>query len=296
MRARILGTAAGGGLPQWNCACAECVRAREAGTSAWRTQDCLAVDAGDGWYLVNASPDIRAQILATAELAAGPGRRQSPVRGVLLTDAELDHVLGLAALREGALDVYATVPVLGALDTGFPVTRLLAPYAGTRWHTVVAGEPLALTDRLSVTALPLGPKRPRYAADLPEAPDWVIAYRFEDTAAGGVLVYAPCVARWTAALDDACRGADCLILDGTFYTDGEMASAAGGGATARDMGHLPMSGPLGSLEYVRDQPRLRRIFTHLNNTNPASDPCCVAARAVAAAGAEIAWDGMLFVC
>jgi pyrroloquinoline quinone biosynthesis protein B len=291
---RVLGTAAGGGLPQWNCACAECALARGPDGPAWRSQDGLAVEDGrGGWFLLNASPDIRAQILATPELAPGPGRRESPVRGVLLTDAELDHTLGLVALREGAaLDIHATAPVLGALETGFPVKRVLAPYSGPRWHAVAADGVVQLGGTLTVTAVPLGAKRPRYAADLPERPDWVVGYRIEDRR-GSTLVYAPCVARWTDALEEACDGADCLILDGTFYTDDEMTAATGGGGSALSMGHLPIAGSGGSLERLRGHPHARRLYTHLNNTNPISDPGSAARAAVEAAGVGAAADGML---
>src|SRR5260370_15263572 len=121
MRVRLLGTAAGGGLPQWNCACAMCARSRRDGIG--RTQDCLAVTgARRRWYLVNASPDVRAQILGAPELAPGPGLRETPVSGVLLTDGELDHTIGLLMLREGSrLDVYGPGPVLDALRDSFPV-------------------------------------------------------------------------------------------------------------------------------------------------------------------------------
>jgi pyrroloquinoline quinone biosynthesis protein B len=294
IRIRILGTAAGGGLPQWNCACAECARARDGGSSAWRTQDGLAVGDAGGWYLFNASPDIRTQILGTPELTPGPGRRQSPVRGILLTDAELDHTLGLVALREGtSLEIHGTAPVLDALDTGFPVRRLLEPYAGPSWRTVVPGQALRLGDGLAVTAVPLGAKRPRYAAHLPARADWVIGYRIEDRRTGGVLLYAPCLAQWSDALETACEGAQCVILDGTFYRDDEMALATGGGPTARAMGHLPIHGPGGSLERLRRHSGARRLYTHLNNTNPVADPGSPERSELDRTGVEVATDGQL---
>ena len=175
MRARLLGTAAGGGLPQWNCGCVMCARSRRHGTG--RTQDCLAVSGPAGrWYLVNASPDLRAQILATPELAAGPGRRQTPVSGVLLTDGELDHALGRLMLREGSpLDVHGPAPVMDALRHSFPVRPILDPYGSLTWYTAAPAVPIALDEQLSATAIPLGVKRPRYvrpavAQDSPEEP------------------------------------------------------------------------------------------------------------------------------
>ena len=139
MKVRLLGTAAGGGLPQWNCACAGCVAARRAGVN--RTQDCLAV-TGDGsaWYLVNASPDLRTQLIAAPELAPGPGLRDTPVRGVLCSTGELDHTLGLITLREAAsLQIYATAPVRAALEGPFPAGPILSRYTTVEWHDVVPG-------------------------------------------------------------------------------------------------------------------------------------------------------------
>src|SRR3982751_5012361 len=181
MRVRILGTAAGGGLPQWNCGCEPCTRARAGGTT--RTQDGLAV-SGDGtaWYLVNASPDLRTQLLRAPEFTPPAGTRDSPLRGVLFTSAELDHTLGLLTLREATrLAVYATAPVLAALPR--PV---LDAYTRVDWHTVRSGAEIALDGDLRATAFPLSSKRPRYAATADG--DWTIGYRFAGPT-GGVLVY-----------------------------------------------------------------------------------------------------------
>ncbi len=290
MRVRVLGTAAGGGTPQWNCACDQCDRARREGTA--RTQDCLAVSAnGTDWYLVNASPDIRSQILAAPDLAPGPGRRDTPVRGVLLTDAELDHTLGLVMLREGAdLEVYGSAPVLSALDEAFPVRPVLAPYGSVRWHETTAGVPFVLAGGLRVTAIALSAKRPRYAAGLPTRDSWVQAYRFEDPLTGTALLYAPCLARWTPAFEAALDGVSHLLVDGSFFHQDEMARTAGWSATARDMGHLPISE---SLEAVAGHPELRCLYTHLNNTNPVLDAHSDEYRAVRAAGAGVAADGQV---
>ena len=155
MKVLLLGTAAGGGFPQWNCACRMCVSGLPP-----RTQDCLAVSAdGHGWYLVNASPDIRSQILGAKQLAAGPGPRDTPVRGAFLTDAELDHALGLTMLREGAgLRVWAPEAVLTALRADFPLREIVARYGAWDWRPAGAVE----VDGLRVTAVPVGSKRPKY--------------------------------------------------------------------------------------------------------------------------------------
>lgn len=281
MKIRVLGTAAGGGLPQWNCACAGCAEAREAG--GWRTQDCLAI-SGDGlaWYLVNASPDIRAQLLAAPELAPGPGRRQTPLRGALLTSAELDHTLGLAALREGTLTVYATATVLAAL----PLRGVIDPYGGFRWEPLAG--PLELAGGLSALPVPVGRKRPRYAAGATDAPDWVVAYRITDRNTGGVLVYAPGLAEWTPPFAAALDGTDLVLLDGSFYTDDEMVRRTGAGSTATAMGHLPV---VESLAHRHRYPRTRWLYTHLNNTNPLLPRRSPERKTLADADAGVAEDG-----
>ncbi len=312
MRVRLLGTAAGGGLPQWNCACAMCTRSRRDGTG--RTQDCLAVTgAGRRWYLVNASPDARAQILATPELAAGPGLRETPVSGVLLTDGELDHTIGILMLREGSpLEVYGPWPVLDALRDSFPVRPILDPYGSLTWRAARPGATIALDEQLSATAIPLGVKKPRYARPTPartspEEPPlphasslpphvarvgepWVVAYRFEDRLTGGSLVYAPCVAEWTAALDAALAGAGCVILDGTFFHDDEMLHATGEDRPARAMGHLPIAD---SCQRLRAHPGARKLYTHLNNTNPVLAEDSPERATLDAAGIEVAYDGLV---
>ncbi|MFD5085155.1 pyrroloquinoline quinone biosynthesis protein PqqB [Kitasatospora sp. NPDC058406] len=313
----MLGTAAGGGLPQWNCGCDGCATARR--TGAVRSQDCLAVSAdGAAWYLVNASPDLRSQLLATPELAPAPGTRATPLRGVLLTSGELDHTLGLVTLREAAeLSVHATEPVRAALHEAFPVGPLIAPYAKTHWHTVTPGTAVELAGGLLAEPLALGGKRPRYAAAGPpgerrtargsgtapggagtaagaDRTDWVIGYRFSDTAGRARAVYAPGVAAWTPALDRAVSGADLVILDGTFATDDELAERTGGARTSRGMGHLAVED---SLPHLARHPGPRYLYTHLNNTNPLAhrgSPEAVAlAPVLAAAGAGVAEDGTL---
>ncbi|WP_238009982.1 MBL fold metallo-hydrolase [Dactylosporangium sp. AC04546] len=264
MRVRILGSAAGGGIPQWNCACAGCAAARRSG--AHRTQDGVAV-TGDGtaWYLVNASPDLRVQLVSAGDLDPGPGRRDTPIRGVLLTTAELDHTAGLLGLREaGRLDLTATATVLAAL----PLIPILRRYTDLRTHELPIGAPLALDGGLTVRALVVGAKVPRYADPCPDhRPDdaWVTALRIGDERTGRSFVYATCLPAWTDAFDAFLAGADAALLDGTFSTEDEPARAAGLTRTPREMGHLPIAGALPAL---RRHPGVRFLFGHLNNTNP----------------------------
>ncbi|WP_055489387.1 pyrroloquinoline quinone biosynthesis protein PqqB [Streptomyces sp. TP-A0356] len=293
MRVVLLGTAAGGGFPQWNCACALCTAARD-GRLPSRTQECVAVTGNSrDWWLLNASPDIRTQLVATAPLRPGPGPRDTPLRGVLLTDAEADHVSGLAVLRGGAgLKVYAAPPVLAALA---PVRATLDRYAVWQWSDALTEGGFVLSGGLVVTAHPVGAKAPRYLAAAAADDRWVIAYRVEDLATGRVLVYAPCVGAWSPVLDELLATADCALLDGTFYAADEMGTAVRGESGQAAMGHLPVAGPRGSLMALARHPGPRRIYTHLNNTNPLLDPASAARHRVTEAGAEVLADGTEFV-
>ncbi|MER5527593.1 pyrroloquinoline quinone biosynthesis protein PqqB [Streptomyces sp. NPDC002677] len=294
MRVVLLGTAADGGFPQWNCACALCAAARD-GKLPSRTQECVALTGnGRDWWLLNASPDIRAQLTATAVLWPGPGPRETPVRGVLLTDAEADHVTGLSVLR-GAPDlkVYAAPPVRTVLA---PARAALDRYAPWEWADSLADGGFVLSGGLVVTAHPVSAKAPKYVPAGLAAADgrWVTAYRVEDLATGGVLVYAPCVGAWSDALDELCAEADCVLLDGTFFTADEMGSTVRSGPGQTAMGHLPVSGRHGSLAALARHPRTRRIYTHLNNTNPLVDPASRARAQLAEEGIEVLPDGIEF--
>ncbi|GAA1588983.1 pyrroloquinoline quinone biosynthesis protein PqqB [Kribbella sancticallisti] len=283
----MLGTAAGGGFPQWNCACATCADP----TLPPRTQDGLAISAdGSNWYLVNASPDIRTQILATPVLRAGPGLRETPIRGVFLTDAELDHTLGLMMLREGAgLDVHAPPAVLAALRDDFAVRPMVGRYGAWTWSTVNSDQ---YVGGLRVKVLAVSNKQPKYVTGAAAGP-WVVAYRFEDPATGGVLVYAPCLASWPEGFDEFVDGAAYVLLDGTFYDGGELAAKADATSKAQTvMGHLPIEA---SLDHIRKlsaaQPGTAWSYTHLNNTNPALNPATVQYAGIRAAGVKVPPDG-----
>ncbi|GAA2985748.1 pyrroloquinoline quinone biosynthesis protein PqqB [Actinokineospora diospyrosa] len=286
MRVVVLGTAAGGGLPQWNCACDLCERSRSGDPAVPpRLQDCLAISAtGRNWYLLNASPDLRAQINATPELAPGPGRRETPIRGALLTDAELDHTLGLTLLREGRLTVWAPRPVLDAAA----VRDLLAHYNHWTWYP--AEDTFRLDDgHLECAVFPLSGKRPRYAQSASPAPDWVVAYRITDVHTGGSLLYAPCLASWPPGFTEFVTGATCALLDGTFLSADEMASTTGQ-PDQQVMGHLPITAslpllPIGVTAWH---------YTHLNNTNPAAAQDSTARATIEATGTTIATDHTRF--
>ncbi|MVO87219.1 pyrroloquinoline quinone biosynthesis protein PqqB [Streptomyces sp. p1417] len=300
MLLQVLGTAAGGGLPQWNCACPGCAGAR-AHPERRRRHACLALRAGpDRWYVVNATPDIGEQIEGCPDLLPAPGpaadTRRSPLAGVVLTDAELDHTLGIARLREArdGFDVLATAPVTGAVRDRLGLGAVLGPYTKVRWRELT-GTARELDDGSTVTvsAVPVSAKRPRYAAGTgPEAPVWSVALRLCDTAGGRTVLYAPALAAWTDAFEAAAREADVLFVDGTFWDDEEPRRSGFGTDTATGMGHLPVTGPGGTADRLARLPG-RCLYTHLNNTNPLGDPGAEQHRHLADLGLEVARDGMV---
>lgn len=304
MKAILLGAGAGGGFPQWNSAAPACVRARAGDPAAPpRTQCSLAV-SGDGasWVVLNASPDIRAQIEATPALhpCPGGGPRQSPIAAVVLAGAEVDAIGGLLTLREGhrfalyaagpVLDVLAANPIFNVLNPGCVPRRSLASDTVTE-ITGADGTPLGL--RVESFAVP--GKVPLFAE-----PDGGDPGRSEDSSAGlrvtgaqgGTLVFVPGCAAIGPALLDRMTGADCLFFDGTLWTDDEMVRAGISPKTGARMGHVSLSGPEGTLALLRPLQARRRVLVHINNSNPvllADSPQAAAARA---AGWEIGRDGM----
>jgi pyrroloquinoline quinone biosynthesis protein B len=259
-----------------------------------RTQDSIAVQCGTSWVLVNASPDLRQQLLA-AELSPAAGTRASPINEVILSDAELDHVAGLLLLRETTgLRVHATEAVLGALAEPLALRRTLEAYACIEWLPATGHEPVTACDgRLGIDVIPLGSKRPRYANQGVAGEGWVSALRLREAGEQRYVLYAPCVATWTEELAEVAAGCTCVIVDGTFWSDDELARNRLSSRTAMEMGHLPISGPGGSLEGLGAMKRVRRIYTHLNNTNPVLDPSSSERACVGRAGIEVGTDGMV---
>lgn len=305
MLARVLGSAAGGGFPQWNCGCEQCQAVRaERGGARSRTTSSIALTVGDGeWYLWGAGEHLGVQLAAVPALWPVPRSRPVPISGVILTDAELDHTLGLLALRQASeLDVYATHGVRALLERS-GLAAVLAGYLTLRWHEVVPGQPFDLPPptagrppRLRCEAFALGAGRlPRYAAV-----DWcdeaargacVVGYRVLDLVSGSRAVLAPVAPRVLTAAE--VEGADVVVLDGTFWSDDELGDP---GRRAVDLGHVPMAGTDGSLAWTRQwrgstSRPARVVYTHLNNTNPVltEGP---ERQAVLAAGAELAHDDM----
>ncbi|GAA3593879.1 pyrroloquinoline quinone biosynthesis protein PqqB [Streptomyces osmaniensis] len=292
----VLGTAAGGGIPQWNCACPGCSGAR-AHPHRRRRHASLAVRTGEGrWYVVNATPDIGDQIEERPELHPGPGPRQTHLAGVILTDAELDHTLGIARLREAdGFQVLATAPVRQALLDRRRLGEVLAPYTDVTWRELPerGAESLDGTSSgLQVSGIPVSGKRPRYAADAPDDDAWVVALRLYDPSSGASVLYAPALAAWPDRLQQAAAEADCVIVDGTFWDDEEPRRTGISSRTATGMGHLPIDGPGGTAERLAPL-SARCLYTHLNNTNPLVDPAAPQHKRLARLGIEVAHDGMV---
>lgn len=300
MHIRVLGSAAGGGFPQWNCNCRNCNGVRKGTIRARpRTQSSIAVSADRaGWVLINASPDVLAQFRAFAPLQPARALRDTAVRAILLIDAQIDHTTGLLMLREGAaLDIYCTEQVRKDLTLGNPLFNVLDHYCGVEWHRI-APDPrgsfsVAGADGLAFTAVPLKSKPPPYSPHRNEPrPGDNIGLRIVDTRSRRSLFYAPGLGEIEPHLKPILAEADCLMLDGTFWSDDELVRLGISAKRARDMGHLPQSGPGGMLEALKPLPAARKILIHINNTNPILDEDSAERAALEAAGIEVAHDEM----
>jgi pyrroloquinoline quinone biosynthesis protein B len=278
IRIYILGSSAGGGLPQWNCACANCVAAR-AGKISPRTQSSIAItgDSKEGpqrWFLINASPDLSRQIENARQLQ--PQRdslRNTPIAGVFLTNADIDHALGLLLLREGAtpLTVYAadqTQTALAWLD------EVLARFCGIEWRTITP-EFQPLDGAIAFRAI-----------ELPHS----TVYQFRDESSNRTALIAPAVGELSSTLHQACDTSDVILFDGTFWSDNELRAVRPGARSAREMNHLPIKDV--TLDLLRQSPARRKIYTHINNTNPILMPGSSERAQVEEAGFEIADDGL----
>jgi pyrroloquinoline quinone biosynthesis protein B len=294
VRVRVLGSAAGGGLPQWNCHCGVCEAARAGVDARPRSQSSLAIRGVDGpWFLVNASPDLRQQ-LETLSPRHVDGVRSLPVAGVLLTDAEIDHTAGLLLLREATtpMRIFGAAGVERALTDGYPVLPMLQHYCGAAWRTLEPGREQPLDDSsLTVEPFAAGGDEPRYL-DGSDVELEASGFVFRDRASGGVVTYVPGL----ASLDDdvvARFGAsDLVLVDGTFWRDDELAQLGISDRSARDMGHVPLSGRGGTLELLAGLERPRKVLVHINNTNPILLENSPEREQVARAGVEVAYDGL----
>jgi len=298
---RVLGSAAGGGFPQWNCNCRNCDGLRRGTLRAQaRTQSSIAVSGnGADWLLCNASPDILAQLKSFTGAQPARAIRDTALRAILLVDAQIDHVSGLYMLREHRerWPLWTTRPVREDLERGNPVFPLLDHYCGSDWREIAldgAAFAIPTVPGLRFTALPLRSNAPPYSPhrDRPVDGD-TIGLIVEDMLSSKRLVYAPGVVEIDTRLLEAMSKADVVMIDGTCFRDDEMIALGISKKRARDMGHLAQSGAGGMLEQLAQLPvPTRKILIHINNTNPILDEDSAEHAEVCAAGVEIAWDGM----
>ncbi|KQX92579.1 pyrroloquinoline quinone biosynthesis protein PqqB [Variovorax sp. Root473] len=303
MKILVLGSGAGGGFPQWNCNCRLCAGQRSGQVRATpRTQSSIAVSAdGERWILLNASPDLGAQLRASPALWPRHGLRHSPIEAVVLMDSQIDHVAGLLSLREGQrLQLYCTPEAHDDLTGSLPLLRTLDSYCGVTWH------PLSLEPGggawhdiagLRLQALPVPGKAPPYSPRRQtEARSENAAVLIEDPATGKRVLYAPGLAQVGDAERRNLDACDCVLVDGTFWTEDEMVAAGLGKKHAADMGHLPQcDGPHGPgmLQALDGCVARRKVLIHINNSNPILDEDGPERAQLVRRGIEVAFDGMV---
>jgi pyrroloquinoline quinone biosynthesis protein B len=302
MKIRVLGAAAGGGFPQWNCNCRNCAGVRSGTVRAKaRTQSSIAVRGADaaGWALVNVSPDITAQLQANPAFQPGRELRDCAITGIVLVDGQVDHTTGLYMLRESTRPwpLWCTDSTYADLTRGNPILNVLGHFCGVDRHRIgLEGNTFQIDGVTGVSwrALPVPGKPAPYSPnrDSP-VPGDNLALLITDEVTGRSAVYAPGL----GAMDDrvwrAMQSAACVMVDGTFWTDDEMIRLGASKKHARDIGHLPQSGAGGMLEWLDRLPRgVRKVLIHVNNTNPILDQDSEQAAEVARRGVEVAWDTM----
>ncbi|RIZ70711.1 MAG: pyrroloquinoline quinone biosynthesis protein PqqB [Methylococcales bacterium] len=299
MKVRVLGSGAGGGFPQWNCNCHNCHRLRHnAMNGKSRSQSSIAVSTDNkNWLLINTSPDIRSQLEAFPAIQPKEGVRDTGIKAILLIDSQIDHTTGMLMLREGKpLEVYCTDMVKQDLTTGFPLFTMLKDYCTVNHHdipvdgssfTIPAIEDLRFyTQALKSKAPPYSPHR----YDPHEGDN--IGVIIEQISTGKKVFYSPGLGEIEPHVMTAMQEVDCLLVDGTFWTDDEMCTQNISHKKAREIGHLPQSGPGGMIEVLSGVAKARKILIHINNTNPILDDDSEQRKILDAAGIEVAYDGL----
>ena len=302
MKIRVLGSAAGGGFPQWNCNCRNCSGLRNATLRALpRTQSSIAVrgTSDTAWALVNASPDILAQLKANPILQPGRAPRDTALAGVVLVDGQIDHTAGLFMLRESTrpLCVWCTENARADLTRGNPIFTVLGHYCGVEYRELrLDGGSFEVTGVAGVQwrAVAVASKPAPYSPHRAHPqPGDNVALVLRDGASGRSLVYAPGLGSMEPALWQQLQSADCVMVDGTFWSDEEMIGMGLSRKRAREMGHLPQTGPGGMLEWLQQLPAsTRKILIHVNNSNPILDEDSAERATLTRLGVEVAYDGM----
>jgi pyrroloquinoline quinone biosynthesis protein B len=300
MFVRVLGSAAGGGFPQWNCNCPNCNGVRNKTINAvTRTQSSIAVSAdGIDWVLFNTSPDLLAQLAAFPALQPARAIRDTAIKAIIYIDSQIDHTTGLLMLREGCPhEVYCTDMVYEDLTTGFPLFTMLK-----HWNGGINRHPIPLNgssfniagiNGLSFTAIPVTGKAPPYSPHRNNAHIGDnIGIKVTDERSGKNLFYSPGLGDLTDQTRQLMSEADCLLVDGTFWQEDEMQAVGVGDKRAEDMGHLPQSGENGMINVLKPMNKPRKILIHINNTNPILDEDSEQRKILASEGIEVSFDGM----
>ena len=300
MHIHVLGSGAGGGFPQWNCNCENCkgVRAGNIKASA-RTQSSIAVSAdGINWILFNASPDIKKQLDDFPAFQPARLVRDTAISAIVITDAQIDHVTGLLTLREHnkPWEIYCTDAVKDDLTTGFPVFNILGYFRGINHHEIATDQSIFTIPTaagIEFTAVPLLSNAPPYSPrrDKP-VPGDNIGMHIKDTRTGKSLFYAPGLGVAEPHVLEYMRNADCILVDGTVWTDDEMSKEGISNKRASEMGHLDQSSDGGIMSILNAMEKPRKILIHINNTNPILNEDSSQRATLNKACIEVAYDGM----
>lgn len=300
MYIHVMGSGAGGGFPQWNCNCNNCKGLR-AGTikARPRTQSSIAISAdGVDWILFNASPDIKKQMDDFPALQPAREVRDTAIKAILITDAQIDHVTGLLTLREHnkPWDIYCTEAVHGDLSTGFPVFSILGHFRGINWYEIKTDlQPFTMpaAPGLIFTAVPLKSEAPPYSPHRHNTvPGDNVGIRVEDTRTGKNVFYAPGLGVVEDHVLEFMRQADVVLVDGTVWTDDEMSKEGISDKRAQEMGHINQSEEGGTISFLNSMQRPRKILIHINNTNPILNEDSPEHQILRQANIELAYDGM----
>lgn len=300
MKVHILGSGAGGGFPQWNCNCRNCRRIRSGDMRGKaRSQSSITLSSnGEDWVLFNASPDIRAQLASFPPMQPGREVRDTGISAIILCDAQIDHTTGLIMLREHnkPWDVYCSAAVHQDLTSGYPLFNVLEHFRGVNWHEITTDQAsftIPKLDGLIFTGVPIKSEAPPYSPHRHNTvPGDNMGFKIEDTNTGKNLFYAPGLGKIEPHVYEYFENADCILVDGTVWTNDEMSNEGISNKLASEMGHLDQSSEHGIMNTISPLSKPRKILIHINNTNPILDEESPQHAELVNAGIELAFDGM----